>query len=232
MSIFQNKFFSAAGQKERISNVVNVLKIATTGKDVKGQKTQIVANTNSKITNKAFETIANHPYITAGVIAGGMTAVKAVSKSSAIVGASSAAKSSAVISGTAKTALIAGGAGIIAGSIFSGGSKSSSQPKQITTPKQETSQSVSPNQGVNQTPYIMPSQKGAIDVSGYGNTVKYRQSQDTYTYNYAQPFQYTQPTQIPTQTTSPEQTATSEAGTSVPWVALAIVGVGAYVLFK
>jgi len=62
MSIFDNKFFSVEGQKERLSNVGETLKAAVTGKGV-------VANTPSNVANKVLGYAASNPFLTAAPIA-------------------------------------------------------------------------------------------------------------------------------------------------------------------
>jgi len=67
---FKNPFFSKKGQKERLSNVVGVFKTL-----IPGNKGTIRANTKSKVVNKALESTANHPFLTAGAVVGGATVV-------------------------------------------------------------------------------------------------------------------------------------------------------------
>jgi hypothetical protein len=67
MSIFSNPFFSIAGQVERISNVGAVLNAAFNP----FSKTTVQANVSNPILKTGLETVANHPYIAAGVVAGG-----------------------------------------------------------------------------------------------------------------------------------------------------------------
>jgi len=60
MAIFTNKFFSKEGQKERVSNVVQTIKSAVTGKGVQ-------ANTSSTVVNKVLSTAASNPFAVASV---------------------------------------------------------------------------------------------------------------------------------------------------------------------
>jgi len=62
MSIFQNKFFSIAGQVERLKNVGATLVAAVTGKGVQ-------ANTSNTTVNKVLSTAASNPFTTAAVVA-------------------------------------------------------------------------------------------------------------------------------------------------------------------
>jgi hypothetical protein len=63
MSIFSQPFLSVAGQKERLSNVVNTLKASVfSGK--------VQANVSNPTLKKVLETASNNPFTTAGVIAG------------------------------------------------------------------------------------------------------------------------------------------------------------------
>lgn len=55
--------------KEKISNVGNVLNAAFNP----FSKSTITATTGSKTLNTVLETVANHPYVSAGVVAGGIT---------------------------------------------------------------------------------------------------------------------------------------------------------------
>lgn len=63
MAIFKNKFFSKEGQKERLTNVVNVLKASITGSD------KVVANVSNPVVKKTVETVANKPFTTAAAVA-------------------------------------------------------------------------------------------------------------------------------------------------------------------
>jgi len=63
-SIFQNEFFSAAGQKERLSNVGNTLLSA-----VGIKKGGVQSNTRVKVLDTALSAVASHPFITAGAAA-------------------------------------------------------------------------------------------------------------------------------------------------------------------
>jgi len=63
-SIFQNEFFSLAGQAERLSNVGNTLLAA-----VGIKKGGVQSNTGSKVLDTALSAAASHPFITAGAAA-------------------------------------------------------------------------------------------------------------------------------------------------------------------
>lgn len=92
MSIFQNSFFSIAGQVERLTNVKNTLVSAITGKGVQ-------ANTSNETVNKVLSTVASNPFTSAFVVAGAKnpTALKEATKS----GFSS-------LSGTGKAVVVGG----------------------------------------------------------------------------------------------------------------------------
>ncbi len=66
MAIFQNKFLSAAGQKERLNNAVQTLKSSVTGKSVS-------ANTKSAVVNTVLSKAASNPFATAAVAAVAIT---------------------------------------------------------------------------------------------------------------------------------------------------------------
>lgn len=93
MAIFTNKFFSKAGQKERLSNIGATLKASLTGKGVQ-------ANTKNANLNKLLSKAASNPLTTAGIIAG-------AKNPKALTGALRSGFSS--LSGTAKAVTIAGG---------------------------------------------------------------------------------------------------------------------------
>lgn len=238
-SPFSNKFFSIAGQKERLNNVVQTLSVAVTGKDTSGQKASVVANTGSETANAILSTAANHPFITAGVAATAVTAAglgaTAGAAGSSSAGAATAATSTAgAATGVGlKTLAIVGGAGLLAGSLFNSGGKASTGA-QTTTPSQIPSINPNPNQNTNQNPQTNPFQtsNNPFDVSGSNNKIdyNYRQSQDTtsnYT-GYATPVQDTPSYLTATQDTSPQQTATTSTGTN--WLLTAGIIVGAYYL--
>lgn len=108
MSIFANSFFSLAGQKERLLNVVETLKAAvTTG--------GIQAHTGSETVNKVLETAANHPFLTAGAAAvainpaGAAAAAKAVTTKAATSFATAPLKTQVIVTG----ATIVGGSALL-----------------------------------------------------------------------------------------------------------------------
>lgn len=228
MATFTNSFFSSAGQKERLSNVANVLKISVTGSDLSGQKNSIVANTGSKTANTVLAAAANHPFITAGVAAAGITAVKMAP--TILSGSAATSTAAAATSNTMRNIAIAGAGGIILGSVLNGGGKQ--DQSQNTTPNLNQNPVISPTQPTNQNPQTNPQQKSAFDVSGSNNRIRYSQNQDTYsTYNaYAAPTQYTPSSLTAAQTTSPQQSATQESGTN--WLLIAGIAAGAYLLMN
>lgn len=70
MAIFENKFLSKAGQKERLTNVGATLKAAVTGKGVQ-------SNTGFKVLDKPLSVLASNPFATAGVAAIAVTGLSA-----------------------------------------------------------------------------------------------------------------------------------------------------------
>lgn len=121
--MFQNKFFSLAGQKERLANVGNVLKTVINP----FSKARVVANVRDSTLKTVLEAGANNPYTTALIGASAYTAVKALpalgkagvlrggSKVAAKTTAKAAAKTAAKIStkGIVKAGVI--GTGILGG---------------------------------------------------------------------------------------------------------------------
>lgn len=77
MGIFENSFFSVAGQLERLANVGNTLVAAVTGKGVQ-------SNTGIKVVDQVLSTAASNPFSTAAIAAtvvnpaGAVNAVKSV----------------------------------------------------------------------------------------------------------------------------------------------------------
>lgn len=81
MGIFNNNFFSLAGQVERLKNVKDTLIAAVTGK--------VQSNTGIPIVDSTLGAVASHPFATAGVVAvavnptGALAAVKTVAQGAA-----------------------------------------------------------------------------------------------------------------------------------------------------
>jgi len=69
---FISPFFSIKGQIERIKNVGAVLNSAF---NPLAQNKGVTANVSNPTLKKVLETTASHPYVTAGIVAGGITAV-------------------------------------------------------------------------------------------------------------------------------------------------------------
>lgn len=87
MAVFKNKFFSKAGQIERLKNVAGVIKAPFTGG-------KVIANTKSSIVNKGLSAVANNPLTTAfvgGTVANIPKAVSVVKSAKAAKVASKAA---------------------------------------------------------------------------------------------------------------------------------------------
>jgi len=70
-STFNQPFFSVAGQVERLKNVVGVVNAAFNPLS----KATVTANVSNPTMKAALETVSNHPYVSAGIIAGGVTAI-------------------------------------------------------------------------------------------------------------------------------------------------------------
>jgi len=131
--MFNNKFFSMAGQAARLKNVYDVLKIAVNP----FSKDRINANIMNPTGKKALEMVANRPYTTAAIAATGITLVRAlpaIGKAGVLrVGSKVAAKKTAAkvaTSFTARNLMKAGlfGVGTIGGiSVFKGVSNAISQ---------------------------------------------------------------------------------------------------------
>lgn len=105
--VFKSRFFTKAGQKERLANVGNVFKSIATGR-------KVVANVRNKTFKAALEFGANNPFTTAGLI----TPVGLIGKSVAAQGVKSTLAGVAGRVGrlSTKTKIIGGTAGILAGS--------------------------------------------------------------------------------------------------------------------
>lgn len=98
-NLFKNSFFSIEGQKERLSNVVQVLSQSLNP----FSKAKPVANVENKVAKAALEFAAANPYTTAGLIA----APAAAGSRGAII--------RAVSSLSTKNKVIAGAAALVAG---------------------------------------------------------------------------------------------------------------------
>jgi hypothetical protein len=229
MSIFQNKFFSVAGQAERIRNVGATLASAVSGGGVQ-------AHTSSKTANKILSTIASHPFISAGVATGGIYAGKALIPAvSGSLKAGTGATAGAVAGKTAttstlKTGLLYAGAGALAGSMLSGGGslRQAQDANQYTQPEQEASPTQQSTSDITQDAFLRAD--GDIYQSGQGNILNanryLRSSQDAFTY--LNPIQTASPQQITTPSFSAGQSA--EQGTN--WVIPALIVAGALILSK
>lgn len=94
--IFNNKFLSVAGQKERLTNAVQTVKSAVLGRGV-------VANTKSQTTNKVLSFAASNPFTTAAII----TPVNTISAAKAGYAAlPTAAKVAAIPTGIVATGFV------------------------------------------------------------------------------------------------------------------------------
>lgn len=218
MALFQSNFFSFAGQKERLSNVVQTVKAAVTGKGVQ-------SNTGVGAVDKVLSTAASNPFVTAGVVAAGVsaagyapTATGSLAKSEGttlIQGAVQSAKNaitrtaagSAATGGAAtiasntgsnvaKTAIIAGGAGIAAGYILSGQPSSQSSASTSQNPSFNPDQKQSGSQTIEQQPFQDNSQN-SFD------------TQNTSNYNYGAGSIYSGSSQTPSFSSYPEQSTSA-----------------------
>jgi hypothetical protein len=174
MALFQSNFFSWSGQKERLSNVAQTIKAAVTLQGVQ-------SNTGNRAVDKVLSSAASNPYATAAVIATGVsaagykaTASGALAKSegttlvqgaiqgakNAILktGAGAAATTGAATiaptagSNAAKTAIIAGAAGVAAGYILSGSSGADAAASSNQNPSFNPTQETTGQQEINQIP--------------------------------------------------------------------------------
>ena len=246
MAVFKNKFLSTAGQKERIGNVGKVLGIAT---GVYNPNKQTLVTAKGK--KNAITTIASHPFMTAGVVAGGITALGGkitasgtLTKGSINLLKSSSARASRITSSIPTTAgagaslsrsLLPVAVGIGAGAVIfgkgrggSGGSGTGGTGSNIIdqTPQQDTSSIAQPFKKDTGSLIDNPSINSGRDT--FYNTRK-RLSQDQYTYSYA----------VPYQDTSSSPLATGGAGTGgeggssgTDWVMIALIVGGAYLLSR
>lgn len=213
-SIFKQPFLSIAGQKERIVNVGKTINAAFNPLS----KDKVVANTSNKTVNKALQTVANHPYATAGVIAAGVTAVKYAP--SIMTGTGKAALPTiAAKTGSNMIPLIAaGGAGLVAGSLF--GSGKATTGDQYTNPTQTPTQTTNTSQDtIYGDNYSYQYLTAGRDITG-SPSVDFAQS----------PTQNVLPTQSAYQDTTPSQSATTESGTN--WILIAAIAAGAYIFLK
>ena len=64
-ALFKSSFFSIAGQKERLTNVVDVLKQSLNP----FSKEKPVANVNNKVLKAGLEFVAANPYTSAALVA-------------------------------------------------------------------------------------------------------------------------------------------------------------------
>jgi len=216
------------------SNVANVYKAIAknTFSFVTGKKPEygFTANTSSKTLNSVITSTASHPFIAAGIVAGGITAAKSVpsliSSASKISVPNAISATGKVIGGTA----IAAGAGFLAGGLLSGGGKATSSPTQNTT------QDIVPNQNnqstQNTNSYIDNSQKSSVknylrgDYGSIGGNLTPTLSSTTG----ISPSLSNSPSQNAIATANPEQTSTASSGIS--WQLIALIGAGIYFLNK
>lgn len=109
-------FFSAQGQLQRLRNVVETYKVVLNP----FSRDRISATTGSINANKVLEAVANHPFITAGVAAGGITAVRYAPSAFAAMRspAASTVVTNAARSSSLRVPAIAAGIGLAAGALF------------------------------------------------------------------------------------------------------------------
>jgi len=104
MGIFKNKFLSIAGQKERLTNVVDVLKQSLNP----FSKAKPVANVSNPTLKSALEFVAAKPYSTALAVATGAGAARAVAAAPAKTIGTVASKVAKTVVKYPKTTLAAG----------------------------------------------------------------------------------------------------------------------------
>jgi len=222
-SIFQNKFLSVAGQKERLKNVVQTIKSAVTGSGVQ-------SNIKSNVVNKVLSTAASHPFITAGVAAAGITAVKYVPTIfSAITTKTAVGVTTTAVAGSTLKPLILGAAGgYVVGSSMSGSGGATTKADQTITPTFTPTQNTTTNTTADNRQFV--------DTTNRSYAYTYGANSPIYATTTADPTANLTPTQsvnvIPsaTQDTSGSQDATSSATGSIGAI---LLGIGAlYLLSK
>lgn len=119
-SIFSNPFFSLAGQKERLLNVVDTFKSIVTGKPIQ-------ANTSSPTVNKALVAAASHPLATAAAATG---VIKVATAVAAIPAVSTAIKAATPV--VAKAAQSAAKSPIVTSTALTVGAVALTNPKLVT----------------------------------------------------------------------------------------------------
>lgn len=229
--------------KDRLKNVANVYSTIFTGKTavtstaIGGQNKGIVIPKGSTAAGLVTQsgkknivtTAAEHPFLTAAVGAVGYTAISgAVGSSSAVIGTTgrvaTGAASKSVLSTSGKY-LLAGSAGLIAGTALAGTKGGNAQsnidqnPEQNTTPIQDTK----PQQTTPVSLSDNPTLEAGRDI--FYSTAKY-------SYNYptqqVSPYQNTSPllsaSAVPT-----VEGGSSSSGINPLWL---VVGVGAYLLLS
>lgn len=225
-SIFKNKFFSLAGQKERVTNVVKTVVSAVTLKGVK-------SNTGNAVVDKVLSSAASNPYVTAGIATAVVKAPAIISavKSS---GTTSAITSKVVSTGAsfgASSAFKAGAVGAVVGYVAGSldkGSATSKADQTITpqfTPTQDTT--VTPNQYTDNTQITYTTTKNVNSGSGSINSVSSQDPSLTST-----PTQETNtiPTFTPKQDINADQTSSASGETN--WGTILAIGIGLYFLSK
>jgi len=225
-SIFQNKFFSVTGQKERVTNVVKTIASAVTLKGVQ-------SNTGNATADKVLSTLASNPYMTAGIATAVIKAPAIISavKSS---GTASAVTSKVVTAGGsigASSAIKAGAVGAIAGYVAGSLGKDSATSKADQniepqfTPTQDTT--VTPSQYTDNTQITYTTTKNINSGSGSISSVS---SQDPSLTNTPTQETNTIPTFTPTQDINADQTSSASGSTN--WGTILAVGIGLYLLSK
>lgn len=235
MAIFKNKFFSVAGQKERLANVGKTVVSAVSP----GGKVQ--SNTGLSIIDKPLSAVASHPFISAGVAAAAVTyapaAVAALRTAVPSVSTAAATGGSLSLGRTAGIAAAAATGGLLIGSSLGGkGGEGGAGGTAQTAPQTQTpTQTTSASQEQTQNPSIAPTQTGGyISQTGSG-FLSYSPQQNTNTYSY----QISNQDVIPLQETAAAQEASGgmggeggEAGTGMsPLLIAALIG-GAYILTR
>lgn len=213
--------------KTNLKNVANVLKVAITGKDLSGNKAKVTANTKSPVLNKVLEAGANNPFVTAGIVTGGIyatkTAVSTIATATAIKTTGTKLATSGLTSKLGAYILPALG-GYAIGSLTSGTKAGASNPFQSVNPAptQNTRTSQDTTANTWNTSNITNKTTGA-------NSPLYS-SAEPYFSTDVSPSQTSNPTQPLSVTTGQDSTGGSASGTN--WVTIALIGAGIYFLTK
>lgn len=142
MGIFDNPFFSIAGQKERLTNVYETLKAAVTLQGVQ-------SNTGIKPVDVVLSSAASNPYLTAAVVAPLTNLIKPAILSPVVAPILNPTPLPSITKSFIPPIVVAAGAGVLAGSLLSSAPKATAQSApQIVQPQQVTSPTIQPAQNI------------------------------------------------------------------------------------